>query len=157
RDLGVELVRSNQFLCHHDEFAEWATDRGQLKMEDFYRWQRRRLGYLMDGDEPVSGRWNHDSENRRPPPGDDHPGWPTPPRRRLDDLDREVLTDLEALIDGSADGGRADAGWWGAEPDGTWATSRRRRCSPAVRRRCGACRRRSAASTTGPMPTTSNG
>ena len=24
-------------------------------MEDFYRWQRRRLGYLMDGDEPGGG------------------------------------------------------------------------------------------------------
>ena len=66
--LGVTTVRSNQFLCHYDEFADWADGRKQLKMEDFYRWQRRRLGYLMDGDEPVTGRWNYDDENRQRPP-----------------------------------------------------------------------------------------
>ena len=55
-DLDVTIVRSNQFLCHYDEFAEWADGRKQLKMDDFYRWQRRRLGYLMEGDEPVTGR-----------------------------------------------------------------------------------------------------
>ena len=50
RDLDVTIVHSNQFLCHYDEFAQWAKGRKQLKMEDFYRWHRRRLGYLMDGD-----------------------------------------------------------------------------------------------------------
>ena len=112
RGLDVGLVRSNQFLCHYDEFDAWAADRRTLKMEDFYRWQRRRLGYLMDGDEPIGGRWNFDDENREPPPGPDHPGWPDPPRSRLDDVDREVLADLPSEC-------------WGAEPDGTWATSRR--------------------------------
>lgn len=66
---NVELVASEQFLCHRHEFAAWAdARRGRLVMEDFYRWQRRRLGYLMDGDEPVGGRWNLDHENREPPP-----------------------------------------------------------------------------------------
>ncbi len=109
--LEIDLVRSNQFLCHYDEFAEWASGRNQLRMEDFYRWRRRVLGYLMDGDEPVTGRWNYDSENREPPP-DEHPGWPDPLRSRLDDVDRAVLDDLPA-------------GCFGSEPDGTWATSRR--------------------------------
>jgi deoxyribodipyrimidine photolyase-related protein len=110
RDLGVTVVRSNQFLCHYDDFATWAEGRRQLKMEDFYRWQRRRLGYLMDGDEPVTGRWNYDDENRQRPPKTATP-WPAPQRSRLDDLDRAVLDDLPDTC-------------WGAEPDGTWATSR---------------------------------
>ncbi len=111
RDLGVTTVRSNQFLCHYDDFARWAGDRQQLKMEDFYRWQRRRLGYLMDGDEPITGRWNYDDENRDRPPKTANP-WPAPKQSRLDDLDRAVLDDLPDTC-------------WGAEPDGTWATSRR--------------------------------
>lgn len=41
--LGVQLVRGDQFLCHAEDFAEWAQDRKSLKMEDFYRWQRHRL------------------------------------------------------------------------------------------------------------------
>jgi deoxyribodipyrimidine photolyase-related protein len=111
RDLGVTVVRSDQFLCHYDEFATWARDRRQLKMEDFYRWQRHRLGYLMDGDEPVTGRWNYDDENRQRPPKSGSP-WPEPQRSRLDAVDRAVLDDLPD-------------GCWGADPDGTWATTRR--------------------------------
>jgi len=108
--LGVHLLRSNQFLCHYEDFASWAGDRARLRMEDFYRWQRRRTGYLMDGEEPAGGRWNFDADNREPPPPD--ADWPEPPRSRLDALDREVLASLPD-------------GVFGADPDGTWATSRR--------------------------------
>jgi deoxyribodipyrimidine photolyase-related protein len=111
RHLGVTVVRSNQFMCHYDEFAAWADGRRRLTMEDFYRWQRQRLGYLMDGDEPVTGRWNYDDENRQRPPKSGSP-WPEPQRSRLDDVDRAVLDDLPD-------------GLWGTEPDGTWATTRR--------------------------------
>lgn len=110
--LGVELVRSNQFLCHYDEFAAWAEGRRRLRLEDFYRWQRRRLGILMDGDEPAGGRWNFDAENREPPPPSEERGWPEPARSRLDELDREVLDALPPNV-------------FGKPPDGLWATSRR--------------------------------
>lgn len=110
REWGVELEPSELFLCSHDEFAEWAADRKNLRMEDFYRWQRRRLGYLMDGDEPAGGRWNFDHDNREPPPRDPVQ-WPEPVRSELDELDAEVLADLPSNC-------------WGEPPDGTWATSR---------------------------------
>lgn len=112
--LDVDVVPNEQFLTSIEGFADWARSRpGRLRMEDFYRWQRRRLGYLMDGDEPVGGRWNLDDENREPPPTDGR-SWPSVQRSRLDDLDEQVLADVEA---------RADV--WGDPPDGTWATSRR--------------------------------
>jgi len=110
----VELVRSDQFLCHYEEFAAWSASREgrRLRMEDFYHWQRRRLGYLMDGDEPVEGRWNFDAENREPPPAS--PPWPASrPQGRLDDIDRAVRDDLAALD------------LWGAPDSGVWATTRR--------------------------------
>ena len=110
--LGVDVLPTNQFLCHPDEFAAWAGDRTSFTMEHFYRWQRRRLGYLMDGPEPAEGRWNFDSENRQPPPKDGSNPWPAPLRDELDDLDRAVIGQLRAHT-------------WGAPPDGTWATSRR--------------------------------
>ena len=109
-NLGVRLRDSTQFLCTPEEFAEWADGRSTLRLEDFYRWQRRRLGYLMDGDEPAEGKWNFDHENREPPPDD--PPWPKPQKSKLDDLDRDVLADMD-------DHGRGD------EPVGWWATSRR--------------------------------
>ncbi|MCI3949940.1 MAG: hypothetical protein K0R11_1874, partial [Acidimicrobiales bacterium] len=110
RHAGVELVRSNQFLCHRDDFARWAGSVRRLRMEDFYRWQRARLGYLMDGDQPAGGRWNLDAENRERPPRDGR-DWPEPERWPIDDLDRAVLDDLPARA-------------FGAEPCGLWATTR---------------------------------
>jgi deoxyribodipyrimidine photolyase-related protein len=105
----VEVVRSNQFSCHHDEFATWASGRRQLKLEDFYRWRRTITGYLMDGEQPVTGRWNYDADNREPPPPDGT--WPEPSITPLDDVDRKVLDGLPA-------------GCFGAEPVGLWPTSR---------------------------------
>lgn len=110
-DLGVEPIRSNQFLRHRDDFREWANGRSRLVMEDFYRDQRRRFGYLMDGDEPAGGAWNFDEQNREAPPRDGR-SWPRRQQSRLDDLDHQVLDSLPG-----------DA--FGREPDGTWATTRR--------------------------------
>jgi deoxyribodipyrimidine photolyase-related protein len=108
--LGLTVIRSNQFLCHHDEFARWASTRRSLKMEDFYRQRRTVTGYLMDGEEPSGGRWNFDADNREPPPPDTD-RWAVPPRDQLDDVDAAVLTDLPPSC-------------FGAPPDGTWATDR---------------------------------
>lgn len=110
-ELIVTQVPSDQFLCHPTLFSEFAVRRKNLKMEDFYRWQRKRLNYLIDGDEPVEGRWNFDEFNREPPPKPGTVHWELPPITPLDELDREVLDDLpQHLI--------------GASPDGLWPTSR---------------------------------
>jgi deoxyribodipyrimidine photolyase-related protein len=108
--MGVTVTPSNQFLCHYGEFAEWAVGRPRLVLEDFYRTQRRRFGYLMDGDEPAGGAWNFDAENRERPPRDGRE-WPEPIRSRLDDLDAEIIAALPDSV-------------VGAEPDGTWGTTR---------------------------------
>ncbi len=107
--LGVDTVANNQFLCHYEDFAAWAEGRKSLKMEDFYRWQRTRLDVLMDDGVPGGGRWNHDSDNREPPPTDGRP-WPAITRFPLDAIDREVLGRLPEC--------------WGAAPEGTWPVTR---------------------------------
>jgi len=111
---GVELVRNDHFLCHYTDFARWAADRKRLTMEDFYRWQRVRLGVLVDDDgdgpQPVGGRWSFDHDNREPPPRDGR-RWPGITRFELDDIDRGVLE-------------RMPSGLTGADPDGTWPVTR---------------------------------
>ncbi|WP_082503917.1 cryptochrome/photolyase family protein [Methylobacterium sp. Leaf117] len=95
-DLGlpVEIRDDNRFLCPRAEFAAWAGDRRSLRMETFYRGMRRRTGLLMDGAEPVGGRWNFDPENRKGLPK----GHILPERLGFppDAVTREVIALVEA-------------------------------------------------------------
>ena len=113
-DLDVEVVDNDHFLCHWRDFADWAGDRERLRMEDFYRWRRRETGVLMEGEEPVGGRWNFDHDNRKPPTAELAATAPRPVRSELDDIDRDTLDHW------------LPEGLYGAPPDGTWATTRRR-------------------------------
>jgi deoxyribodipyrimidine photolyase-related protein len=63
--LPVFIREDTRFLCSRAEFARWAGDKKQYRMEFFYREMRRRTGLLMDGDEPQGGQWNYDQENRK--------------------------------------------------------------------------------------------
>ncbi len=67
REAGVALdIRSDShFLCSLETFEEWASDRKQLRLENFYREMRKRLGILVDGKQPVGGEWNYDKSNRQ--------------------------------------------------------------------------------------------
>jgi deoxyribodipyrimidine photolyase-related protein len=109
--LGVEQAPDDRFLTDVAEFEALFAGKARRTMETFYRWQRRRLGYLMDGDEPATGRWNYDEENRKALPrgGVD---FPDPVVDAPDEIDRAVVADLPA-------------GTVGAEPVGLWPTSRR--------------------------------
>ena len=109
--MPVRCVKSDQFLCHPDAYREFMGARKTVKMEDFYRWQRKRLSVLMDGDAPVAGRWNFDEDNRQPPPKTDHDRWPVPVSVPLDEIDQQVIADVAPYT-------------WGALPTGLWATSR---------------------------------
>ena len=66
-DVAVELREDDRFLCSLDKFNKWADGRRQLRMDFFYRDMRRDHNVLMDGGEPVGGKWNFDSDNREPP------------------------------------------------------------------------------------------
>ncbi len=90
----VEVIEDGLFLTSPAEFAAWAEGRKQLRMEDFYRRQRRRFELLIDGDEPEGGRWNFDAENREPPP--DEVSAPRPYRPREDAVDEQVRRELDA-------------------------------------------------------------
>ncbi|PRY43216.1 deoxyribodipyrimidine photolyase-related protein [Geodermatophilus tzadiensis] len=95
RDLQVLAARG--FVSSQGDFARWAEGRGgrRLLMEDFYRDARRRLGVLMDGAEPLGGRWNYDQENREPAPRDGRSPAPEPWWPAEDEIDEQVRADLD--------------------------------------------------------------
>lgn len=70
-NLPCEVVfqPSNRFIWTDAAFQAWAGKRKRLLMEDFYREGRQRFQVLMAGEVPLGGRWNFDSDNRKPPRG----------------------------------------------------------------------------------------
>lgn len=87
--LTVDVLPDDRFIATHEEFATWADGRKQLRMEYFYRDMRRKTGLLMDGDKPEGGKWNYDSENRKPAKNDLF--MPSQCRFEPDDITTEVL------------------------------------------------------------------
>ena len=60
----VTLLEDDRFLASHNDFADWAKGKKQLRMEFFYRKMRERYQILMDAGEPAGGKWNYDADNR---------------------------------------------------------------------------------------------
>ena len=77
--IPVEIRPDERFLCSPREFADWAAGRKQLRMEYFYRAMRKKYRILMNGDNPVGGKWNFDRENRKAPKA----GWKVPAAYRV--------------------------------------------------------------------------
>jgi len=114
--LDIELFPNDNFLTTADQFTQWASGYKSLTMEYFYRWQRKRLDILMDGNDPVGGQWNFDEDNRLPPPrtkkGQAPHAWPQPLYFAPDEIDQGVIDRLKEFD------------LWGQPPNGTWATTR---------------------------------
>ena len=63
----LEICEDRHFLSSVSDFAAHARGRKSLRMEYFYREQRRRHSVLMDPQNesaPLGGKWNFDAENR---------------------------------------------------------------------------------------------
>lgn len=80
---GLACVReeSPMFLTSRRAFEDFRGGHKRLFMADFYRWQRRRLGILLDSEgRPVGGKWSYDEENRKKlPAGLTPPALPAVP------------------------------------------------------------------------------
>lgn len=62
--VALEMAADRHFMISFEEFSAWSLGRKQLRLEYWYRDLRKRTGLLMEGDKPVGGAWNFDTENR---------------------------------------------------------------------------------------------
>jgi deoxyribodipyrimidine photolyase-related protein len=97
--IPLTILPDEHFITTPQEFATWAKGRSALTMEYFYREQRRKTGYLMDGSgktaKPIDGIWNFDKENRLPFGKQGPKPRPRPPLRFEPD---EITRDIAAAI-----------------------------------------------------------
>lgn len=63
--IALEIRASPGFLNTRADNAAWINGRKRWFMAEFYKSQRRRLDVLMDGDQPMGGRWSFDEDNRK--------------------------------------------------------------------------------------------
>ena len=95
----LELVENPSYICSRDEFDAWAADRRfPYRHVDFYRYIRRKTGYLMEEDEPIGGNWSYDEQNREFPVGEIDP--PEPPSFPPDDITSKVIDWVAETFDG---------------------------------------------------------
>lgn len=92
-----DVLDTPNFLTDRLEVDEWFAHNGS-RMQEFYIWQRRRLGILVEDGKPVGGKWSFDAENRKKLPR----GYTPPAVGRFAGhpvLRSEGTFDFEALTD----------------------------------------------------------
>jgi deoxyribodipyrimidine photolyase-related protein len=106
-NIATNAVDSEHFLSRRHEVAEFFKGKKQFLMESFYRHMRKKYRILMEenGEEPFSGRWNYDQENRKKLPQKVAIPEPLHFERDVSDL-VYLLEKLEVKTMGSVDAGR---------------------------------------------------
>jgi deoxyribodipyrimidine photolyase-related protein len=63
-DIPSKVFDSEHFLTERAFLADFFKGKKTYLMETFYREMRKKYKILMDGKEPLTGKWNYDQENR---------------------------------------------------------------------------------------------
>lgn len=64
-DVPSKVCDSEHFFTDRNTFSEIFKGKKSFLMETFYRKMRAKHDILMDGDQPHSGQWNYDHDNRK--------------------------------------------------------------------------------------------
>jgi deoxyribodipyrimidine photolyase-related protein len=109
RGLRRTELQSPMFTCTRGDFAAWNDGRARPFMQEFYKYQRKRLRILVDkDDQPEGGRWSFDADNRKR-----LPKKLVPPEVAWPDRDRHVEDVIRLVRSNFPDHpGRADEFRW---------------------------------------------
>ncbi len=91
QELELTVLPDRHFYTDIEDFESWAEGRKELRLEYFYREQRKRFLVLMDDKQPCGGSWNFDKKNRGNF-GKKGPGQlPAPKAFKADKVTRSVM------------------------------------------------------------------
>ena len=93
KDVSCELtwLENPGFVNRRAENFEYRAGKKRWFMADFYKWQRQRLNVLMDGDQPLGGKWSFDADNRKKVPKKLLDTIPSIPAIKIDEIDKEAV------------------------------------------------------------------
>jgi deoxyribodipyrimidine photolyase-related protein len=90
--IAHEVYDTEHFLSKRNDLQDFFQGKKTYLMESFYRDMRKRYDILMDGNEPITGKWNYDADNRKKMPTDHQPPPPLV-------MDRDVTEITDMLAD----------------------------------------------------------
>lgn len=74
--ISSSVSDSEHFMSSRNELGDFFNGKKTFLMESFYHMMRKKHHVLMDGDKPLTGKWNYDGENRKKLPKDHKPTSP---------------------------------------------------------------------------------
>ncbi len=74
--ISCAVYDTQHFLSSRSELETFFAGKKLFLMESFYRYMRKKHSVLMEGDKPLMGQWNFDSENRKKLPAQHKPVAP---------------------------------------------------------------------------------
>ena len=74
--ISYAAVDSEHFFSTRTELSKFFAGKKTFLMESFYHYMRKKHHVLMDGEEPLTGKWNYDADNRKKLPANHTPTAP---------------------------------------------------------------------------------
>lgn len=96
--IATSVCDSEHFLSSRTELGDFFEGKKTFLMESFYHMMRKKHHVLMEGDKPLTGKWNYDGENRKKLPKDHKPTSPLVFQNDVTKIVSEIQkTDIKTL------------------------------------------------------------
>ncbi|MEC4048497.1 cryptochrome/photolyase family protein [Flavobacterium sp. SUN046] len=94
-------VDTEHFFTTREELGHFFATKKSFLMETFYRSMRKKHQILVEGDQPVTGQWNYDADNRKKLPKNHKPITPfvfnTDVSLIVEDINKALITTLGTI------------------------------------------------------------
>jgi len=71
--IPVNVIDTEHFFAARKELGDFFEGKKTFLMESFYRAMRKKHNILMEGNNPITGQWNYDGDNRKKLPKNHKP------------------------------------------------------------------------------------
>lgn len=71
--ITTTVYDSEHFFSTRQELGDFFSGKKTFLMESFYRYMRKKHDVLMEGNQPLTGKWNYDEDNRKKLPAQHKP------------------------------------------------------------------------------------